>query len=144
MQVLSAELQGNAVLGVWSEAAARPKLNRAASYVLATGGVLGGGFTVTTDGSLRESIFNLPLAGYLSENGAFRRSFLGSGGQPLHRLGIQVNRELQPLDSQGSRLYQNLYAVGTALADADPIQERSLEGIALVTGFAAGRRVVSR
>jgi glycerol-3-phosphate dehydrogenase subunit B len=144
MQVIAAEAQGDVILGVWSEAAARPKLNRAGSYILATGGIMGGGFWMDADGRLREKIFDLPLMGNLGQNQAFERSFLDSGGQPIFRSGVVVNQDLQPITPTGDRLYKNLSIAGAGLAYCDPIQERSVEGIALVTGYVAGSRGVTR
>ncbi len=140
MEAVSAECDGDVVLGVWSDAAARPKLNRAGSYILATGGILGGGVQTGYDGRISECVFDLPLAGYSEAAGSLTRSFLGSGGHPVFRAGVKVNRDLQPLSSNGERIYRNLYAAGAALANTDPIQERSVEGVALVSGFAAGRQ----
>ncbi len=140
MDVMSAEYEGDMVRGVWSEAAARPKLNRASSYILATGGILGGGVQMGVDGRMRECVFDLPLAGYSEEGIPFRRSFLGSGGHPVFRAGVNVNGDLQPISPNGERFYRNLYTVGSALAYSDPVHERSVEGVALVTGFAAGAR----
>ena len=57
--------------------------------------------------------------------------------------GVQVNRQFQPVDSNGSPVYANVLAAGGILAHADPIQERSLEGIALATGSAAARRLAA-
>jgi anaerobic glycerol-3-phosphate dehydrogenase len=46
-----------------------------------------------------------------------------------------VNFDLQPLSDMDQVYYQNIYAVGNIIGHCDPIRERSLEGIALVTGF---------
>ena len=52
---------------------------------------------------------------------------------------MPVNRQFQPVDANGSPVYANLWAAGGILAHADPIRERSLEGIAIATGIAAAQ-----
>jgi glycerol-3-phosphate dehydrogenase subunit B len=59
-------------------------------------------------------------------------------GHPLFSSGISVDDHFHPLDEEGNILFQNLSAIGSILASADPIRERSLEGIALATGYSAG------
>ena len=46
------------------------------------------------------------------------------------------------MDAGGQVLYANLWAAGGALAGVDPIQQHSLEGIAIATGVAAGQAIV--
>ncbi len=131
---------------VWSEAAARRKPHRAKSYLLATGGLLGGGIVAEYSGELRETATNLPVYGPGLNLHGDRRSWLGEnfldpGGQPLFRCGLEVDARFHPLGAEGNALYSNLYAAGTLLSEADFMQERSLEGIALATGFMAGLQV---
>jgi glycerol-3-phosphate dehydrogenase subunit B len=141
MQALSAEVEGGRVLSVQSEAAARQKSNQAAKFVLATGGVLGGGFVGTAEGELRESIFGLALDAPERRDGWFSHEFLDPHGQPLFRSGIRVDAHLRPADENGQALYENLFAAGTGLAGGDFLVERSFDGVALATGFAVGRKV---
>jgi glycerol-3-phosphate dehydrogenase subunit B len=62
----------------------------------------------------------------------------------VFRGGVAVDARLQPLISVGaSPAYENLWAAGSVLAGADPILERSLEGIAVSTGIAAAHRAGS-
>ena len=141
MQVVSADIQDGSVQTVWSEAAARPKPHRARRYILATGGVLGGGIRMETDGRLREVVLDLELASVFRAGGQFASSFLSSTGHPVFRTGIKTNQDFQPVGHTGELLLQNLFTAGTTLAGCDPIHERSLEGIALVSGYLAGRKV---
>ena len=55
---------------------------------------------------------------------------------------MSVDSSFQPVDADGRPVYANLWAAGGALAHADPILERSLEGIAIVTGVAAADAIV--
>ncbi len=55
-----------------------------------------------------------------------------------------MNKDFQPVTGDGTLLYENLWAVGHMLAGADPILERSVEGIAIVSGIAAGKAIATR
>lgn len=123
---------------VESETSSRPLRHRARHYVLATGGVLGSGFNSDISGRVWETIFDLPLTVPQQRHEWFHASFLHPEGHPVFAGGVVVNRAFQPVHADGRPIYANLRAVGTVLSDCDPIQERSLEGVAIVTGLAAG------
>jgi anaerobic glycerol-3-phosphate dehydrogenase B subunit len=141
MQALSAEMEDGRVLSVWSEAGPRQKQNRAVKFILATGGILGGGYFGTHQGELRETIFGLPLEAPESRDQWFSREFLDPLGHPLFQSGLRVDASFRPLDGSGQARFGNLFAAGTGLAGADFLQERSFEGVALATGFKVGNLV---
>jgi glycerol-3-phosphate dehydrogenase len=147
MQVVAARLEGGRVRAVESEAAVRNLVHRGEAFILATGGVLGGGFAGEPGERLVERIFNLPLAPPAPASlaaappGWMGRSFLEPGGHPLYRQGLAVDAGFRPLDGAGRPVYENLYAAGGLLAGCDPLVERSLEGVALTTGYWAGKRL---
>jgi glycerol-3-phosphate dehydrogenase subunit B len=143
-QVISADVQDGIVRAVWSEAAARPKPHRARQFILATGGILGGGFRMETDGRLREQILDLELEDNNPEGRRYASRFLSPEGHPLFRNGIMVNKDFQPVDELGHLLLLNLYVAGAALGGFDPLQELSLEGVALVSGYLAGRKEIDQ
>ncbi len=123
---------------VESETSSRPMKHRARQYVLATGGLLGAGFNSDISGRVWEIIFDLPLTMPQQRNEWFHADFLHPEGHPVFLGGVAVNNSFQPVNEAGQPLYANLRAVGNVLADCDAIQERSLEGVAIVTGLAAG------
>lgn len=141
MQVIKADCSAGQVKTVWSEAAARLKSHQADEFVLASGGFLGGGMICAPDGALHETIFDLPLKVLTRRADWFQNRFLVKGGHPLFCAGISVDSNLHPLNAQNKIQYSNLSVIGSTLADTDPIRERSLEGIALATGFAAGEKL---
>jgi glycerol-3-phosphate dehydrogenase subunit B len=141
MEVVAADAGNGRVTAVWTEAAARRLSHRATTFVLATGGILGGGITADHEGQVREVVFGLPLSAPLDRSEWFRRGFLDPSGHPIYQTGLAVNAALQPVDEEGQILYQNLHAVGTTLAHCEALRERSLEGIALVTGYLAGQKI---
>ncbi|MGB9805021.1 anaerobic glycerol-3-phosphate dehydrogenase subunit GlpB, partial [Desulfofundulus sp.] len=61
------------------------------SYILCTGSFLGGGLTAGPDG-IRETVFNLPVAGSYDCHGLkANNDFFGLSGHPVLRSGIKVN-----------------------------------------------------
>lgn len=119
---------------VLSEAAARLQRHRAGSVVVATGGLLGGGLVASADGSVREVVANLPVAGPSSREEWFS-SQVGPGAHPVYRAGVEVGPDLAASE--------RVYVAGNLLFGADPVGEGSLEGIALATGWAAGRNAAA-
>ncbi|HOG45720.1 MAG TPA: glycerol-3-phosphate dehydrogenase subunit GlpB [Anaerolineae bacterium] len=121
----------------------RPRRHEAHSFLLATGGLLGRGIDSDHAGRVWETALNLPLAALPERTAWFRPGFLDPAGHPLFRSGVAVDRHFQPVDEAGAPVYANLWAAGGILAHADPVQERSLEGIAIATGIAAAREIVA-
>jgi glycerol-3-phosphate dehydrogenase subunit B len=129
---------------VETETSARPLKHRAGAFLLATGGVLGGGFYSDPTGRFWDAVFDLPLTVPQDRSRWFSPRFLE--GQPVFSGGVAVNRDFQPIhpeDASGQPIYANLWAAGGALAHADGIHERSLEGIAVVTGSVVGQRIAA-
>ena len=138
MEVIGFHVENGAIRWVETSTSARPLKHAAAGFVLATGGVLGGGFQSDHHGRFWETIFNLPLSVPQDRSQWFRPLFMDPEGQPVFRGGVTVNSQFQPLDGRGGVVYRNLWAAGGLLAGADALQEHSREGIALATGVAAG------
>ena len=88
------------------------------------------------DGTVRESIFNLPIASDRPEG--FRKPF-GSRGEwtnevflashPYAKFGLSVDKKLRPIDANGKVIAENLFAVGSVLAGADRVNEGSRKGL---------------
>lgn len=142
MEAIGFHAQAGVIEWVATETSARPLRHRAAAYLLATGGVLGGAFASDADGRFWETIFDLPLTVPQDRRRWFRPRFLDVQGQPAFRGGVSVDSSFQPIGADGRPLYANLWAAGGVLAHSDPILERSLEGIAIVTGVAAAEATV--
>ncbi len=139
LEATAATTQNGRITGLYTSAATRHRLHHAHHFILATGGILGGGITTNYTGEITETIFNLPLSTPVNRQSWFRRDFLDPQGHPIYQTGVRVNQQLQPLNENGQPIYENLQAIGTILANWEPIRERSLEGVALATGFIAGR-----
>jgi glycerol-3-phosphate dehydrogenase subunit B len=127
-----------------SKTTTRPIKHRAENFLLATGGILGGGFNSDQYGRVWEVILDLPLTVPQDRSEWFDSSFLSPVGHPVYTGGVKVNADFQPVSAAGKVIYDNLWAVGHMLAGTDPILERSIEGIAIVTGIAAGKAVAAK
>ncbi len=135
MQVVAADTKGDRVTTIWTEAAARRVPHHADTFVLATGGILGGGITTTYTGEVREVVFGLPVNAPTDRMAWLYRDVLDERGHPIFRAGIRVNSSFRPLDGETPR-YTNVHVIGTTLDGCEPLRERSFEGIAIATGFA--------
>jgi glycerol-3-phosphate dehydrogenase subunit B len=127
---------------VESKTSARPLKTLAKAFLLATGGIMGGGFNSDHLGRVWEVVFDLPLTVPQQRSEWFRPAFLDARGHPVFDGGVRVNRSFQPVDAAGKLFYGNLWAAGDLLANDNPILQRSTEGSAIATGFAAARAIV--
>lgn len=137
--VLRGEADGTTLAAVYSEAAAREQRHTARRWVLATGGVAGGGLRAEPMGELRETALGLPVRAPAGRGEWFAQRFLAEGGHPVFTAGVAADGALRPLDAAGRVVYENVAVAGSALAGCDPIREGCLEGVAVATGFAAGQ-----
>ncbi|OGO33769.1 MAG: hypothetical protein A2W35_12480 [Chloroflexi bacterium RBG_16_57_11] len=139
MQVTGIEAsQPDQLVLFWSEAAARRKPNRARNFILATGGLLGGGFIARYDGVIEEVVCGLPIRAPSQRGEWFNREFFGQEPHPIFTTGIEINQQFQPIGQDGMPIFNNLFIAGTALAHGDFLRERSLDGVGLATGYWIG------
>lgn len=141
MRAVAATHEDGRITAVYTEAAARQRPHRFDRFVLATGGILGGGIRANHAGEVGEAIFDLPVTAPAGRLEWFRREFLDREGHPIYRAGLTVNRHFQPENGSGQTLYNNLFIAGTTLAHCEVIRERSFDGVALATGYAVGKVV---
>jgi glycerol-3-phosphate dehydrogenase subunit B len=127
------------LIAVYTEAAAREQEHRAQAFLLATGGVAGGGIRTDHTGDVWETALGLPLQAPNGRGEWFAPRFLAESGHPIYRAGVAVDQQLRPLDGAQRRIYQNVAVAGLALAGADPVRERCYSGLALATGWLAGQ-----
>ena len=143
MEVCEVRTAGRRIRAVATETGSRPLSHSAKNFLLATGGILGGGIRGDRGGRVLETVFDLPLAAPHTRARWLRPRFLDQRGHPIFQGGVPVDDRFQPLDEAGVPVYQNLWAAGSILAHTDPIRERSSGGIALATGYAAARQIVN-
>jgi glycerol-3-phosphate dehydrogenase subunit B len=143
MEVKGFHAENGRIAWIETDASARPLKHRADKFLLATGGILGGGLNSDHTGRVWEVCFDLPLDAPGNRREWFRARFFDLAGHPIFSTGVRVNRQFQPVDASGAPAYANLWAAGGILAHADPIRERSLEGIAMATGRAAAQQLIT-
>jgi glycerol-3-phosphate dehydrogenase subunit B len=144
MAAIEFSTEGDNITWVATSTSARPLRHHARTYLLATGGFLGGGFNSDHTGRSWETLFNLPLSLPNSRGHWFRPEFLDPAGHPIFQGGVQVNQAWQPVDAHGNVIYGNLWAAGNLLAHADSIRTRSHEALALATGAAAAQAILAQ
>jgi len=142
-EIIEKVAQGDHVTAVGTEAAARVQRHSAGIFILATGGILGGGIVAGRDGALREVALDLPIEGPSSRQSWFAPLALAPQGHAIFRAGIRVNGAMQPVDARGNVVYRNVYAAGAVLAGADVWREKSHEGVAWSTGFRAADAAIA-
>ena len=143
MEVCGVRTAERRIRWVETETGSRPLRHKAHNYLLATGGILGGGIHGDRCGRVKETIFDLPLTTPQARVEWLRPHFLDRRGHPVFQGGVAADARLRPLDRRGAPVYDNLWAAGAILAHTDPIRERSREGIAIATGYAAANAVAA-
>jgi glycerol-3-phosphate dehydrogenase subunit B len=127
--------------GVVVHAAGRPQTYRARSFVLATGGFPSAGLELDSTGKVRESVFDLPVAGLPGPNEPlFEPGYFDEHG--LSRAGVAVDESRRPVDREGAPVYENLHSAGATLAGAVPWREGSGNGLSLASGYAAASAIL--
>lgn len=143
MQVGSEVLRGvgddRRLAAVYTEAAAREQEHRANHFLLATGGIAGGGVRTDHTGAVWETALGLPLLAPASRGEWFESRFLHERGHAIYHAGVATDAQLRPLDEQGRVAYENVAVAGSALAGSDPVREGCYSGMALATGWRAGQ-----
>lgn len=137
--VQRAESAGDRLTSIYTEAAAREQRHQAVDFLLATGGIAGGGVRTDHAGVVRETALGLPLRAPNGREQWFAPRFRAEDGHPIFRAGVGVNADLRPLDAADRVVYQNVVVGGNALAGADTVRERCYAGLALATGWKAGQ-----
>jgi glycerol-3-phosphate dehydrogenase subunit B len=142
-KVVDGVIAGGRVTEIRHETASRLKALSAGQFVLATGGLFGGGLEAGETGQLQETIFNLPVAYEANRHKWFAPSFLSPQGQPIFNAGLRVTPQLQPLNGGREPLAHNLYVVGAALPGAEWTSGRTGDGVAVASAAAAARHILN-
>lgn len=109
---------------------------RGRQFVLATGGLIGGGLQATRS-DIAEPLFDCPVSAPADpREWTAERPF---DSQPFASVGVSVDETLRPVESAQTTHFSNLRAAGDVLGGFDPVAEGSSAGVATATGYAAGR-----
>ena len=133
--IARADVAGKRCLSLAANTAGGERTHAAGAFVIATGGILGGGVNLLP-GRAVEAIFKLeipvpPDVALWSEAEIF-------GNHAFSRMGVRVDARLRPLDNNGLPVMTNVFFAGRSLAGYDFATEKSGHGVALATGWKAG------
>lgn len=131
--IVDVERDGGRITAVRTEGASRPFRIAADAFVLATGGVAGGGLRAAVNGTLIERVFGLPVSAPPRE-GWFAGDALAA--QPIEAAGIAIDDALRPVDGP-----ENVIVIGSALAGMRYLDERCGDGVALASAHRAARLI---
>jgi glycerol-3-phosphate dehydrogenase subunit B len=130
--------ENGSLVSIYSEAAARQQEHRAKAFLLATGGIAGGGVRTDYTANIRDTALGLPLRAPASHDEWFASRFLHNDGHPIFRTGVATDERFRPIDEHGNVVYGNVVVAGSALINGDPVQDRCITGLAVATGWHAG------
>ena len=108
------------------------------AVILATGDLTTGGLRATRN-NISEPRFDCPVT-HLDQSAWTTANPLEP--QPFSTVGVRIDERCRPLDEQGDRAYENLRVAGRLVGGADYDREASGDGVAIATGFVAGRSAV--
>lgn len=110
------------------------------AFVLATGGFESGALELDSHGTVRETLFDLPLRG--TDHAPLIHGDYWGAEQPLFAVGVAVDPSMRAVDGAGAVVFGNLYAVGGILAGASGWKEKSGDGVALASAMVAAESIV--
>ena len=139
-EAVGGETNDGRVAALVVQESGRRRRHEAADVVLATGGLAAGGIEIDSRGELRETLLDLPVSAPDASGARVSGRYLDP--QPLLAAGLAVDADLRPVDGGGRAVHPNVRAVGAMLAGAEPWREKSGEGIAIASGFAAAYRIL--
>ena len=137
-RAVRAQIEDGRCTGVVTCQSGRERTYRATSLILATGGLYGEGLASGPD-SVTEALFGwqLPVSPASPEWSADR--VYSSSAHGFATVGVSVNNRFNPVDATGRVLFDNVFVVGRTLGHYDHAKEKSGNGVALVTAWAAAK-----
>lgn len=109
---------------------------RAKSIVLATGRFFGKGLGVD-NGRVFEQLFNLPVNQPETRETWYEENFFDPRGHEINRCGINTDSFFRPLNENDELVDEDLYCVGSILANQDWKREKSGSGIGIASSYSA-------
>lgn len=137
VRVVEARVEGRRCLSLFCDAPDKRREVEADSFIIATGGFLGGG-NVASPGKAREAIFDLDLGAPLTVEAWSVPDVFDP--QPYAGLGVRVNGRLNAVSRSGEVLWDNVFFAGRALAGYDMVLEKCGNGVAVASGYHAAEQ----
>lgn len=139
--VIKSILEERKCIAVVTDGIDRERTYYAQNFILATGGVYGGGLISSALGEVKEPIFNIPIQVPIAQENWSNLKLFSNKKQPFATIGITVDNKMRPLDMQGKVLIENVFVVGRNLQGYDFCFEKSGNGVALASGYQAAMSV---
>lgn len=123
----------------------------AGSWVLATGRFVGGG--LVRHGALAERAMGLPVEAAEGRDSGVHLAGRPAASltvrdrrapQPLLSAGLRVDPSLRPLDGRGRPIHPRLFAAGALVGGHEHASDGTGLGVAILTGWLAGRAAAAR
>ncbi len=136
--ITAADIQNGRCLALIAHGEGVEHRYEAEQFILATGGILGGGIT-TKPNQAYETILGIALkTPSVPEEWAADNAF---GSHAFTQMGVVVNEKLQALNAEGTLVAENVYFAGRTLGAYDYAAEKSGNGVAMATGWYAAQNI---
>ncbi|GAB4424395.1 MAG: glycerol-3-phosphate dehydrogenase subunit GlpB [Anaerolineae bacterium] len=142
-KVADGQIENGQVTQIRMETSNRLKPVKAKNYVLATGGIFGGGIFADSEGNVTETIFGLPVLADTNRHRWFDKHFISPQGQPVFGFGLKVNDRLNPVNGGSEPLAGNLFAAGAVIAGSEWTRGRTGDGIAVASAAAIAAQLAT-
>ncbi|MEG6584910.1 anaerobic glycerol-3-phosphate dehydrogenase subunit GlpB [Dendrosporobacter sp. 1207_IL3150] len=114
----------------------RQRAYQAHSYILANGGLYGGGLKAEP-GKFIEPIFNLPINTPATIEEWSNVNLFSDKKQLFAEIGVEVDELMRPVSADGATLLSNVHVAGRNLSGYDFCYEKSGNGVALASAYKA-------
>lgn len=135
-RVVSANIQNGKCVSVSTEGFDRKRDFYADNFILATGGIYGGGL-IATIGALKEPIFDIDLNVPEVQTDWSYKHLFADKKQIFAQFGVDTDKNLTPINKQKQIVASNVKVVGRCLSGYDFCYEKSGNGVALITAYKA-------
>jgi glycerol-3-phosphate dehydrogenase subunit B len=137
-KVSGSEVSGNVCAALYTSDNGKKRRYAAGEFIIATGGFFGGGATALP-GKAFENIFNIDFDVPALQEEWSKDKLLGEAAHPFGSFGLKVDGDLRAVDKNGELILTNVRFAGRILGGYDFAAEKSGNGVALATAYAAAR-----
>jgi glycerol-3-phosphate dehydrogenase subunit B len=134
--VSRADVQNRKCTAIYTTAPDKERRYVASDFIVATGGFLGGG-CIAEPGKAYETIFGIDLHAPKLQELWSSSILFGNDAHPFASMGVKVNDSLQAVDAGENILMDNVRFVGRTIGGYDFVNEKSGNGVALVSAYCA-------
>lgn len=134
--VIDSRIENGKCISVTTEGFDRTREYFADKFIIATGGVYGGGIK-TALGEMHEQVLHIDIEVPANQLDWSNPKLFSKEKQAFALMGVNVDEQLRPLDKSGKVVADNVRIIGRTLAGYDFCVEKSGNGVALATAYKA-------